>query len=74
MQHLAADIVEDGGRGAAAARQPQDLGPHVGQHHAGEGDWPQAVEFDDAQSGQRSHAAKLNRNGEAASPSFRRGT
>ncbi|MNL45947.1 hypothetical protein D3C87_1686270 [compost metagenome] len=62
MQDLAADLVEHGGGGGAAARQAQHLGPHVGQHHAGEGDGPQAVDLDDAEFGKRSHAGKLDRN------------
>ncbi|MNE26038.1 hypothetical protein D3C80_1193880 [compost metagenome] len=62
MQDRAADLLEYGGGGAAAASQAQDLGPHVGQHHAGEGDGPQAVDLDDAQSRKRSHAVRLDRN------------
>ncbi|MNS39313.1 hypothetical protein D3C72_715910 [compost metagenome] len=48
MQDFAADVVEHGGGRAAAPCQTKDLGAHVGQDHTGEGDRPQAVDFDDA--------------------------
>ena len=51
----AAHLGKDGRSRRFRAGEAQHLGPHVGQHHAREGDGPQSVEFEDAKSVQRFH-------------------
>ena len=55
VQDRPAHLVEHSRPGRGRAGQAQHLGAQVCQHHAGEGDGAQAVEFQDAQAGEGLH-------------------